>query len=310
MKGSMFRLAATATALALAGPALGAEPRALNAKDETLLKKLEARIDAVDSAFDGSLGVAIVDLASGRQIVRLGDDTFPAASIIKVPLLVALFHQDQTGRGARLGDAYVVDAKDLVADSAMLAGMTPGVTRLTNRDLTTFMMGVSDNGATNVLIDRVGMENVNTLLEELGLKQTRLRRKMMDVAAAKAGRENTVTPAELATLLARLQNGEVLDAGHTEGFLKALATPKESYLGLPDGTRYACKTGELEGVRGEAGIVYATGRPFVIVVLTALAGDEERAEQALAEVGRAAFLTFDRLGRATSLGRVLYPRAP
>lgn len=306
----MFRSLALVLAANASLAAGAAEPRPLNPKDEALLRKLEARVDAIDAAFDGVLGVAIVDLGSGRTILRNADEVFPAASIIKLPLLAELFRQDQLGKGARLDDAYLVDPKDLVADSAMLAGMTPGVTRLTNRDLATFMIGVSDNGATNVLIDRVGMEGVNALLDSVGLRETRLRRKMMDVAAAKAGRENTVTPRELATLLGRLQRGELLDAAHSEACLTALATPKESYLGLPEGARYASKTGSLEGVRGEAGIVYATGRPFVVVALTALAGDGERAESVIADVGRAAFEAFDRLGRATPLGRVLYPREP
>lgn len=299
-----------ACALGVALPLCAAAeaPRALDAKDEALLKKLEARVDAVDAAFDGALGVAIVDLGSGRSIFRNADQVFASASIIKLPLLVELFRQDQSGKGARLLDPYVVDAEDLVADSAMLAGLTPGATRLDNRGLATFMVGVSDNGATNVLIDRVGMDSVNALLDSLGLRDTRLRRKMMDVAAAKAGRENTVTPRELATLLGKLQAGQVLDPAHTKACLEALATPKESYLGLPEGTRFASKTGSLEGVRGEAGIVYATGRPFVVVVLAVLAGDGEKAEAAIGHIGRAAFETFDRLGRSTPLGRVLYPR--
>jgi beta-lactamase class A len=303
----MSRCLALALGAALPLVAAAAEPRALNAKDEALLRKLEARVDAVDAGFDGALGVAIVDLGSGRTILRHPDEVFPAASIIKLPLLVELFRQDQRG-GARLVDPYVVDAKDLVADSAMLAGMTPGVTRLTNRDLATFMIGVSDNGATNVLIDRVGMQAVNGLLDSLGLRETRLRRKMMDVAAARAGRENTATPRELAALLGKLHAGEILDAARTEACLAALATPKESFLGLPEGTRYASKTGSLEGVRGEAGIVHATGRPFVIVVLAALAVDGEHAQGVIGQIGRAAFETFDRLGRATPQGRVLYPR--
>jgi beta-lactamase class A len=299
-----------ALALSVAAAAGAAEQRAPGAKHEALLKKLEARIDAVDAGFDGALGVAIVDLASGRELLRLADEVFPAASIIKVAVLAELFRQDQSGRGARLSDGYLVDAKDLVPGSAMLDGMTPGVTRLSNRDLATFMIGVSDNAATNVLIDRVGLEQVNLLLDGLGLRQTRLRRKMMDVAAAGAGQENTITAREAAALLAKLHGEEVLDASHTGGFWKALATPKQSFLGLPEGTRYASKTGSLEGVRGEAGIVFATSRSFVIVVLTALAGDETRAEAVIAEIGRAAFEAFDRLGRATPEGRVLHPRAP
>jgi beta-lactamase class A len=151
---------------------------------------------------------------------------------------------------------------------------------------------------------------VNGLLDSLGFTKTRLRRKMMDIPAAKAGRENTAAPAELADLLVAVQAGKVLDAAHTAGFLKALATPKDSYLRLPEGTRLATKTGSLEGVRGEAGIVFATNRPYVVVVLTALAGDGRPAEQALAAIGNASFETFDRIGRSTPLGRVLYPREP
>ena len=304
------------TVLALVVLTLGvaagaAEPRALNPKDEALLKKLEARIDAVEARFDGALGVAIVDLASGRELLRLPDEVFPAASLIKVAVLVELLRQDQSGKGARLADSYLVDAKDLVPGSPMLAGMTAGVTRLTNRDLATFMIGVSDNAAANVLIDRVGLEQVNALLEGLGLRQTRLRRKMMDVAAAKAGLENTATPGELARLLEKLQREELLDHTHSEGLLQTLsATPRKSFLGLPEGVRAATKWGSLEGIRSEAGIVFATGRPFVIVVMAALAGDEAHAEALIAEIGHAAFETFDRIGRGTPEGRVLYPREP
>lgn len=297
------------TALVVLATAVEAnEARPLNAKDEALLQKLEARIDAIDRGFDGAIGVAIQDLASGRAILRHADEVFPTASVIKLAVLVELFRQDQRGGAARLIDPYVADADDVIGDSPMLQGMTPGVTRLTNRDLATFMIGVSDNGATNVLIERVGLESVNGLLEGLGLKETRLRRKMLDVAAARAGRENTATPRELLALLAGLQRGELMDAPHTEGCIAALGTPKHSYLGIPENVRIATKTGSLEGVRAEAGIVFATSRPFVIVVMTGLAGDEGAAEGVIAGIGLAAFQAFERLGRSTPHGRVLYPR--
>lgn len=294
------------------------EPRPLNAKDEALLQKLEARIDTIDRGFDGAIGIAIRDLASGRTILRNADELFPTASVIKIAVLAELFRQDQQSRGrvaanAGLLDPYVADAKDVIPGSSMLQGMTAGVTRLTNRDLATFMMGVSDNGATNVLIDRLGIENINALLESLGLKETRLRRKMLDVAAARAGRENTATPRELLGLLEKLHRGDVLDSAHTQGFLTALATsshqaPMDSFLRLPEDVPHATKTGSLEGVRAEAGLVFATNRPFVIVVMTTLAGDERAAEDVIGSIGVAALQAFERLGRSTPLGRVLYPR--
>jgi beta-lactamase class A len=82
-----------------------------------------------------------------------------------------------------------------------MAGLTPGVTRVTNHDLAQFMVAVSDNAAANVLIDRVGRDNVNAMLRGLGLSKTMLRRQMMDVAAARQGGENVSTPREMVQLL-------------------------------------------------------------------------------------------------------------
>jgi beta-lactamase class A len=155
----------------------------------------------------------------------------------------------------------------------------------------------------------VGLESVNGLLQELGLKQTRLRRKMLDVDAARAGRENTATPRELLELLGKLQRGELLDAAHTKDCISVLGTPKHSYLRLPEEVRIATKTGSLEGVRAEAGLVFATRRPFAIVVMTAMAGDEKAAEDVIGAIGTASLQAFERLGRSTPQGRVLYPRA-
>src|SRR5205085_11167465 len=140
---------------------------------------------------------------------------FPQASTIKVAVLAELYHQAQTGK-LKLTDLYTVQASDLVADSNVMGGLTPGVTRITLRDLATIMIAVSDNSAANVLIDRVGMENVNAFLNSLGLTHTRLRRKMMDLKAASEGRENVATPREMMTLLETLYRGRVLNKEMTD----------------------------------------------------------------------------------------------
>jgi beta-lactamase class A len=152
-------------------------------------------------------------------------DVFPQASSIKIAMLAELYRQAQTGR-LKLTDLYTVQAGDLVADSDM-NGLTPGVTRITLRDLATMVVAVSDNSATNVLIDRVGMDNVNALMDLLGLPHTRLRRKMMDLKAASEGRENVSTPAEMMMLLEDLYRGKVLNKEMTDDFFKVLSTHKE-----------------------------------------------------------------------------------
>src|SRR5207237_4487309 len=174
--------------------------------DDLWWEKLDARAGEMVERFEGVMGVAIVDLTDGRTIFKNEDRVFPTASSIKIAILLELYRQEQEARGgaqgkAKLDDVYTFDPKDLVEDSQIMAGLTPGMTRVTNRDLAQFMVAVSDNAAANILIDRVGRENVNAMLRDLGLAKTMLRRKMMDVAAARRGEENISTPQEMVRLL-------------------------------------------------------------------------------------------------------------
>lgn len=283
-------------------------------KQEVLWQKLASTIADIDQNLDGVLGVAILDLNTGHKFLLHADDVFPQASSIKVAVLAELYHQaQQAAEGisakAKLTDLYTMNTGDVVPDSDIMAGLTPGVTRVTNRDLATMMVAVSDNSATNVLIDRVGMENVNVLMNSLGLTHTRLRRKMMDVKAAGEGRENVSTPAEMMTLLERVYRGKVLNKEFTDDFFRMLSTHKESFIprNLPDGLRIANKPGELEGVRNDSGIVFAQNRPYVICVMTTYLSRERDGEEAISRISAAAYRMFDRLGRASEYGRVVSP---
>src|SRR5215472_16578714 len=198
---------------------------------DLLWKKLETRVGEIATRLDGVMGVAIVDLTDGRILLRNADRVFPTASSIKIAILLELYRQDQEARtGAkgksRLDDIYTFDPKDLVEDSQIMAGLTRGVTRVTNRDLAQFVVAVSDNAAANILIDRVGMPNVNATLRSLGLTKTMLRRKMMDVAAARRGDENVSTPQEMARLLEMIYNGKALNKKLTDTLMKQLKTLK------------------------------------------------------------------------------------
>jgi beta-lactamase class A len=120
-----------------------------------------------------------------------------------------------------------VQSSDLVPDSDIMGGLTPGITRATLRDLATMMVAVSDNFATNVLIDRVGMENVIAVLDSLGLEHIRLRRKMMDLEAAKQGRENISTPRVMMRPLEAIYRGKALNQESTAAFLKLLLSTNQ-----------------------------------------------------------------------------------
>lgn len=321
-------------------------------KQQLLWQKLEAEVAATDRQLDGVMGVAITDLASGQQLLRNADHVFPTASVIKLAVLAELYRQEEqalaastkkdaaagaagpagAAKNARLADLYTLRQEDLVPGSDVLGGLTPGVSRLTNRDLATMMVAVSDNSAANVLIERVAMENVNALLDSLGLKQTRLRRKMMDLEAAKQGRENVSTPREMAALLEAIYQGKVfgkpLNAlslnsppqssppqnSLRDDFFKLLASGRSHYHahlrngGIPEEVAVAEKEGWLEGVRADCGVVFVPGRPFVLCVMTSYLADERDGEAAISRIAGAAWRYFDRLGRVSPYGRVISPR--
>lgn len=278
------------------------------AKQDLLWQKLESTVNDVDRNLDGVLGVAILDLSSGKKLLVHADDVFPQASSIKIAVLAELYRQAQDGK-LKLTDLYTVQASDLVADSDIMNGLTPGVTRITLRDLATMMVAVSDNSATNVLIDRVGMENVNALMDSLGLAHTRLRRKMMDLKAAGEGRENISTPAEMMTLLDDLYRGKVLNQQMTTDFFKMLSTHKDSWIPrlLPDDLKIANKPGALEGVRNDSGVVFVEKRPYILCVMTTYLRRERDGEDAISNISLAAWRMFDRLARASEYGRVVSP---
>jgi beta-lactamase class A len=280
-------------------------------KQQLLWQKLEAAVHNADRDLDGVLGVAVLDLTSGQQLLWHADEVMPQASSIKIAVLAELYRQSQANAAgkARLSDLYTVNAADLVPDSDIMGGLTPGVTRITLRDLATMMVAVSDNSATNVLIDRVGMENVNALLDSLGLKNTRLRRKMMDLKAAQEGRENISTPREMMTLLEAIYRGRVLNREMTADFIKMLSTHKDSAMvrDLPEGVQIADKPGELEGVRNDSGIVFAKNRPFILCVMSTYDRREKQAKEIIGRIAVEAYNMFERIGRASQYGRTISP---
>ena len=284
------------------------QEKTVQEKEQILWQKLEATISETDRSLDGVLAVAILDLSTGQKYLFHADEVLPTASSIKIAILAEFYRQVQQGK-LKFTDLYTLQQADLVGGSGIAEAFTPGVTRLTLRDVAALMISVSDNSATNIIIDRIGMDNVNALLDSLGLVHTRLRRKMMDLKAAAEGRENIATPRELMILLEDLYRGKVLNKAMTEDFFKLLSVHKESYIPreLPEDLRVANKPGELEGVRNDSGIVFTGNRPYVISVMTTYLRHEGDGGAAIIRISTAAYRMFDRLSRASELGRVISP---
>jgi len=291
-----------------AAPSASAQHQDIPAKELLLWQKLESAIRAEDQNLNGVLGIAIEDLSNGHVLLLNADETFPTASTIKIAILAELYRQSQQGKVA-LTDTYTLQQADLVGGSGISNALTPGTTKLTLRDVATLMISVSDNSMTNVLIERVGLDNVNALLDSLQLTHTRLRRKMMDIRAAAEGRENVATPRELMLLLEALYRGKVLNKQLTDDFFNLLGTPKSSYIPreLPEDLRIANKPGELEGVRNDCGLIFTGSRPYILCAMSTYLRNERAAGDAISRISGEAYRMFDRFSRASNLGRVVSP---
>lgn len=263
--------------------------------------KLTQDLNAAAVAHDGVMGIYVKDLTNGEIFAVNADTIFPQASSIKIPILIALMRQAQAGT-INLSDRVEIHRAGLVGGSGVLQFFSDGGSSVSLRDLAVLMIVLSDNSATNLLIDRVGMSNVNSMLDSLGLHQTRLARKMIDVAAERADRENHSTPREMATLVEMLSDGKLLDLEHTKSALEILEYPKESPLraGVPENVTVAEKPGSLSGAQCDTGIVFLEGRPYILSVMTTY--NSADGDPAITAVSRRVFAFFDRLAHSNSYG--------
>jgi len=166
------------------------------------------------------------------------------------------------------------------------------------------MIALSDNTATNLLIDRLGMERINQTMTGLGLGAIRLQRKMIDLNAMAQGAENMATPREAARLMEMLAQGKIVSPEVSTAVLRTLRIPKASPIPrlLPSSVVVANKPGAVEGVACDWALVEVPNRPFTIAVMTTFNGEKAGADEAIAKISRLTYDYFTRLARSTPYG--------
>jgi beta-lactamase class A len=267
---------------------------------------LQNQLEAVAGGLHGVMGFAIKDLTTGESFYLRPDTVFPQASSIKLTILLEVLRLDQEGK-LSLDEKHTIRHSETVAGDPILYMLGDGTATMSLRDIATFMVVLSDNSATNILIDKAGMANVNAGIARLGLKETKLRRHMMDLDAAKQGDENVSTPREMMTLLEKIHAGQALEAASTKEYFRLLELPKSSEFNtaLAGRVKIADKPGALEAVRCDTGIIEVPGHPFVMSVMTTYLSNEVEGESAIENVARLAYAYFDRLARSSPYGRVI-----
>ena len=280
----------------------------------------EARLEEIARACSGRVAFYARDLRTGRSLGREPDSALPTASLIKVAILVELERQVVAG-ALSMGQELPLRDEDRVGGSSLLRHMAAGI-RLPLRDWAFLMMQVSDNTATNVLIDLLGLEQVNATMERHGFGAIRLNHKIdFDALWHDPNHLGVGTPRAFADLMAAILDGHLLtpDAcadmlrlmngvGAGERLLRYL--PYNPYAGqqrerglLPAETgplmKFAGKTGSLTGVRTHAGVLWSDEAPVRLAMCGMVAGSTDTTwsvdADGLLAIGRAGKVAYDAL---------------
>lgn len=241
------------------------------------------QISEICEAFDGRIGLSATNLQTEETVGYQAEDVFPTASVIKLPVLLTLMQQVEDGLYS-LDDPLMLRRGDQIGGSGLLQYLSPGLT-MSLRDWAFLMMSISDNLATNVLIDHVGLQNVQMWLSENGYPDVALRRKIdFNILNKDQNELGTATPAGLTRMMtAVFQQKHLTPAACTE-MLRMMNKVGYDRVGrylpfepfgsdVPDEEKLqlAGKTGSLKGMRAQTAVVYR-GKPeanngFAITVM-------------------------------------------
>lgn len=295
----MRSLMAMACAWTLAAAPLDAQD---DPHRQILAGKLQASLEDIARKVPGVFGVQVLDLTTGERFGVNDHLIFPQGSAIKIALLVELYAQSAAGQLSL--DETVQITRAAFVPGSQLQHFRDGSTSMALHDLAVLMIIVSDNVATNLLVDRLGMDAVNRRLASMGLESTKLQRKMIQPEQSARGNENLSTPAESASLMRRIYQ---CDLPMTAEACREMRNILEITHGgaiqdaVPTGIVVGQKTGSIAGVGVNWGYVDLPGRPYVVTAMGNY-GQTPEINQGIREATAAAHDYFRMLAGATQYG--------
>jgi beta-lactamase class A len=292
--------------------------------ESVAVQALQGRIEAIAGEVDGIIGVYIKDLADGAEVAHNADTPFPMASVVKVPILHELYRQAEAG-SVDLSKRILFAAHHLVPGSGIMQDLDFGLTP-TLKDLATLMITVSDNAATDLVIEQIGLAQVEAM-HTLGFTSTFIPMTIrgilyntvnLDIAnpehtydlflqRSKEGYvdwhcraygdtdNNVSTPRDLGRLLEDIERRATLSAASCDAIIDILKRQKYNTiipLHLPSDATSAHKTGSLRGIRNDAGLVYHPNGAYIISLFSKRLADQVAGAAALARVSKATWETI------------------
>jgi len=235
---------------------------------------------------NGTAGVIIKELNGNKEFMYNENIIFPAASIIKLTIIWDLFKKIES-QELSLDNEIILKKQDKVGGFGILKELHNGLS-LTIEDLITLMIIMSDNTATNILINNLGMRSINNEINRLNLKNTKLQRKMMDIEAKKRGNDNYTSPIDIYNLLKIFLTTNELNKKNKNKIINILMKQQcnnklPKYL--TENIDLAHKTGDLPNVEHDVGVMFIKNKKIIIVVLTKDLENNEKGVEFNNEIG-------------------------
>ncbi len=251
--------------------------------------EIERIVDEAEKT-GGTVGVTVV-APNGERFSHNGDRKFGAASTVKIPLMIEIFRQIDRGERS-LNDEYVLTAEDVAVGSGVMLHLHHGMT-FTLNDLIYLMISISDNTATNILIDMAGMDAVNRTMRDLGMTNSNLGRKMKGRPAQGDEQENWATPNDYALVVGSLLDGKAASDDSCQKMVAILEKQQNSnrisrYLPEREDVRWGSKTGSVKGVTNDAGFIISPAGRLIVSVFCEALPDQQTGEKVIGDISRAA----------------------
>jgi beta-lactamase class A len=241
------------------------------------ISRLESQLEPLAKAHKGKVAIAVKNLITGESYVLNGDDVMPTASLIKLAVMAEVYQQVKDGK-IKMSDTLTLKTEDKVPGSGVLTDHFSEGATFPLRDAVRLMIVFSDNTATNLVLDKIGIESTGKRMKEWGFPNTKVYAKSYKASTTSIDPEmskkyglGSTTANEMIGLIEKLQNGKLVDAtasGEMIEHLKKCDDKDKFPRLLPDNTVVAHKSGSVSNARTDAGIIYTTSGPVAVCVLT------------------------------------------
>lgn len=253
---------------------------------------IKDKLTNIIKEYDADISMLVKNFTKNEIIFSYNEkNIFPSASIIKVPIMIEGLNKANKLEIPLLTNIKIKDSDNV--DFSIIAEQN--LTECTFLELITWMIISSDNTATNVIIDLLGLENINDTIKNIGMKNTRLQRKMMDFQSIKEGKDNITTLSDMLKIMEGLYNGEIIDKELSKRAIDIMKNQRSNNMlkrYILEDVSLANKTGELDNLNNDIGIFYTKSADYFIGISANNLKNSQEGNQIIGKLSKVVYDTI------------------